>query len=296
MIAEELASRMGKSTQPEMQKLRNFVQGRPSASKLMAEVKSVERLVAEGRHPLHAAYTTAQNYLSVFAELASALRPFKNFTDIVSTAEHDYVPGWPPMSPVSVSFFTGWAFLDLPIGDSGETICTNALALGRAFGMSDDFATTLEVMGESAMGIYQHLGWKNGLVGLRDILTGQEYPCIVPSGHRGAAGELWYVRLLPPLSAAFAHGVAFTSPYVLRDTTPADWLAFFARQETKLPPQTTPEAVVRRRQAFLKRGADPNYWNEYVFLAYHDASDGAIGLHGIPDRPRSLPHGHQRRR
>jgi hypothetical protein len=37
----------------------------------MAEVKSIESLVAGGSHPLHAAYSSAQNYLSVFSELAS---------------------------------------------------------------------------------------------------------------------------------------------------------------------------------------------------------------------------------
>jgi hypothetical protein len=32
--------------------------------------------------------------------------------------------------------------------------------IGRAFGMSSDLTSTLEAMGESAMGIYQHLGWR----------------------------------------------------------------------------------------------------------------------------------------
>ena len=60
-------------------------------------------------------------------------------------------------------------------------------------------------MGGSAMGIYQHLGWQDGLVGLvglRDILDDHVYRCIVPSGYRGAKGELWYVRLLPPLTVS----------------------------------------------------------------------------------------------
>jgi hypothetical protein len=161
--------------------------------------------------------------------------------------------------------------------------------------MSADFASTLEVMGGSAMGIYQHLGWQGGLVGLRDILDGHVYRCIVPSGYRGAEGELWYVRLLPPLTEAFAHGVAFTSPYVLRNTSEADWLAFFERQERGLPPLRTPEETAPRRKALFKRGPDPNYWNEYVFLAYSSASDSAIVLYGILDRPETLPRGHQRR-
>ena len=294
-IAEGLVGGMRQSVRPGLLKLRNFVQGRPSARKLMAEVKSIESLVAGGSHPLHAVYSSAQNYLSVFSELASTLREFKEFTAVVGNAEEMYMPGWPPMSPVSVSYFTAWALLDQPVAATGETICSCAVEIGRAFGMSADFASTLEAMGGSAMGIYQHLGWRDGLVGLRDIVDNEEYRCIVPSGYRGAEGELWYVRLLPPLTEAFAHGVAFTSPYVLRGTIDKDWRAFFERQEQALPTLGSPEETARRRKALFKRRPDPNYWNECVFLAYHDASGSAIELFGIPDLPQTLPHGHQRR-
>src|SRR3954454_21346625 len=54
---------------------------------------------------------------------------------------------------------------------------------------------------------------------LAAYLDGRAHRCIVPSGHRGAKGELWYVRLLPPLDERFDHGVCFTSPYVLRGLT-----------------------------------------------------------------------------
>ena len=104
----------------------------------------------------------------------------------------------------------------------------------------------------------------------------------MPSGYRGAESELWYVRLLPPLTEAFAHGVAFTSPYILRGTIDRDWRAFFDRRERELPPLGLPDETARRRKALFKRCPDPNYWNEYVFLAYHNASDSAIELHGIP--------------
>jgi hypothetical protein len=289
-LAARLVAGMPRSVRPGVTKLRDFVQGRPSARKLLSEVKSIESLVAAGRNPLHAAYTSAQNYLSVFAELASRLREFKNFTDVVGKAEESYVPGWPPMSPVSVSFFTSWALLDLPVDATGETICACAVEIGRAFGMPDDFASVLETMGESAMGIYRHLGWRDGMVELRDILDGRIYRCIVPSGFRGVEDELWYVRLLPPLNESFEHGVAYTSPYVLRGTTEADWLAFFDRQEARLPPMPTNGENRLRRKVFFKQGPDPNYWNEYVMLAYHNASESAIELCGIPDVPRSLPH------
>jgi hypothetical protein len=275
-IAARLAAKMRRSFRPKVVKLRDFVQGRPSAHKLLAEVKSIEALVAAGHDPLHAAYLHGQNYLSVFGELASSLPEFEIYRGVVAKAEETYVPGWPPISPVSVSFFTSWALLDLPFGAANDTICYCALEIGRTFAISDDLALTLEVMGESAMGIYERLGWHDGVVDLRNIVDGHTYPCIVPSNYVGRPGELWYVRLLPPLNASFNYGVAFTSPYVLLDTTKADWLAFFDRQERTLPQPAAGYDPVIRRRAILKQGPEPSYWNEYVFLAYHEAHDGAI--------------------
>ena len=289
-IAQKLVASMRRSLRPGVVKLRDFVQGRPAARKQLAEVKSIESLVAAGRDPLHAAYLHGQNYLSVFGELASRLPEFETYRATVARAEETYVPGWPPMSPVSGSFFTCWALLDLRFGNANDTICSCALEIGQAFGISDDLALTLDVMGQSIMGIYEHHGGHDGVVALRDILNGHTYPCVVPSNYAGRPGELWFVRLLPPLNASSNYGVAFTSPYVLLDTTKADWLAYFERQE-RTPPQVgrADDPVVRRR-AILKQGPEPNYWNEYIFLAYHDAQDGAIALSGIPDIPGSLPH------
>jgi hypothetical protein len=40
----------------------------------------------------------------------------------------------------------------------------------------------------------------------------------------------------------------------------------------------------------LKDGPEPNYWNEFVFKAYHHAQSDAIFLAGIPDLEATLPH------
>ena len=40
----------------------------------------------------------------------------------------------------------------------------------------------------------------------------------------------------------------------------------------------------------LKYGPEPNYWNEFVFKAYHHHQSDAIFLAGIPDLKATLPH------
>ncbi len=41
---------------------------------------------------------------------------------------------------------------------------------------------------------------------------------------------------------------------------------------------------------FLKQGQNPNFWNEFVFKAYHHHQSDAIFLAGIPDLEATLPH------
>jgi hypothetical protein len=43
-------------------------------------------------------------------------------------------------------------------------------------------------------------------------------------------GELWYVRLLPPLEPDHAiYWIAMTTPYVLIGASKSDWIAFLKR-------------------------------------------------------------------
>ena len=42
--------------------------------------------------------------------------------------------------------------------------------------------------------------------------------------------------------------------------------------------------------SLLKYGPEPNYWNEFVFRAYHHHQGDAIFLAGIPDLKATLPH------
>lgn len=45
-----------------------------------------------------------------------------------------------------------------------------------------------------------------------------------------------------------------------------------------------------RLHQLLKFGLSTNYWNEFVFQAYHHHQAQAIFLAGIPDLKATLPH------
>ncbi len=98
---------------------------------------------------------------------------------------------------------------------------------------------------------------------------------------------MWYVRLLPPLMPKqAAYWIAMTTPYVLIETTEADWIAFLKRTMVQCD---GPNDWTRLRN-LLKFGLEPNYWNEFVFKAYHHHQHDAIFLAGIPDMKNTLPH------
>ena len=85
--------------------------------------------------PLHEVYTAAQNVSSIFAERVSVLPEFKPYYELVAKAEDEYLPSCPPMSPLTRSYFTTWAFFDVRFGPDQETISTCLIDVGELLGL-----------------------------------------------------------------------------------------------------------------------------------------------------------------
>jgi hypothetical protein len=260
--------------------LGNVVRGRALAEELQRTVVSREDLA--GFHPAHAAYVYTQNQVSVMSEQLTALPEMAAFVEIISRAEDLLMPGAPPMSPVTTSFFTCWALVDVCVGAAKETIGTTVLDVGAAFGMHPELLRLVRSMQESRMGLCVHEGVEGGLTVLREIGTDAVYRAIVPSGYVGQRGELWYVRVLPPPMGGREH-VVFTTPCVVLHPGLSDWLAYFSRA---LPKQR----VAGDHERHMKYGPTRMYWPDYVFEAYVNHRADAIYLEGLPDVPGSRSH------
>ncbi len=219
-------------------------------------------------------------------ENVSQLPEMRAFTKEVGKAEDEYLPEGPPMSPLTRSYFTSWAFFDHRIRKTTDTLASCLIDANDIIWMNPDQLEALKKLTESRMGIYEHQGWQENYVRLRELITDRESVCHVASGYRGKAGELWYIRLLPPLVPKFAtYHVAFTTPYVLIDATKKDWIDFLRRSMVGIKASSEAEAL----HWLLKFGPRMNYWNEFVLLAYHHQAN-AIYLSGIPDLKATHPH------
>ena len=251
-------------------------------------VADIQTLIERGHDPIHAAYITIQNLTSHFAEVVSQLSELEQWVHVVADAEDEYMPQGPPMSPLTASYFSFWSLYDLRIGRSKDTIAECQIAANDTIWMNEHQLDACRKLADSRMGIYEYIGRDSRCVRLRELITDDEFVCFCPSGYSGQKkGELWYVRLAPPLEPEIAsYWIVMNTPYVLVGTTTSDWLDFLRRTMIHFKASNDRQ----RLRDLLKFGLDIHYWNEFVFKGYHHHQNDAVFLTGIPDVAATLPH------
>jgi hypothetical protein len=269
--------------------LSEVLAGRRAAAELQKTTASADRLT--GFAPEHAAYVIAQNQMSIMSEQLTMLDALAPIAKVIGRAEEAYMPGGPPMSPLTTSYFTCWAFFDACHGRQHETVGDIAIAVGSELRAPQELLTLYRLMQGSRMGVFEHRGVEAGRVLLRELVSGTEHRAIVPSGYAGRAGELWYVRVLPPPAPGSA-AVVFTTPYVLVRPQLADWEKYFERVFGTVGGSERDQSLV----AHMKFGPTRDYWNDFVFEGYVDHRTDAIFLAGLPDIAESRPHSEVNRR
>ncbi|MBF0117971.1 MAG: hypothetical protein HQK79_03995 [Desulfobacterales bacterium] len=260
--------------------LTDYVKGKKTLED--GSIKDVDELVKKGLDPLHAIYVSVQNFTSAISELLSELSIFEEFYDIVTSVEEKYLKQGITQSPITKSYFTTWAFFDLCFGQDNETIGTCILDVSKELNLSSIFTDVIKIFQLSRMGIYTHCGSKGPKVLFKELLTEEEYYCHVASGYLGEKGQIWFIRVLPPLTN-FDYSVIFTTPYILK-TSKKGLSSFLARTIPKTGINIAKNALYH----FMKYGLNRNYWHEYICNAYKDSQYNAIFLSGVPDIKRNI--------
>ena len=237
-------------------------------------------------HPVHAVYASTQNLVSYLAENLSVLPEFKEYYEAVGDAEDEYMPGYPPMSPLTTSYFTHWAFFDLRLDLDRETMGTCLSDIGSEIGIHKGYIELIRILQESRMGIYSHQGLEGKSVLLYEIFTKIQYRCHVGSGYTGRKNEIWFTRIIPPPFNINDQYIVITTPYVVIETLKVDWEEYFNRTL----PRVGIDPPILAYTELMKHGLEINYWNEYIFQAYCNFSNDVIYLMGTPDKPETLPH------
>lgn len=283
-IADKLLRMMKRYSRDKVVDLAAVVSGRNYADELERTIVSPEALAKF--HSAHAAYVYAQNVVSVLSEQLTGLKEMNSFARLIGKADEEYMPSGPPMSPLTKSYFTCWAFFDACVGTGKETVGSVGIAVASTFGMHSELVRVIGLMQQSRMGIYVHQGVDKDAVLLRELVTGHSVRAISPAGYMGQKGELWYVRVLPPPFPAMREHVVFTTPYLLLKANEYEWQSYFRRTL----PDASPEARIEAYENHMKYGPSRKYWHEFVMDAYVNFRSEVIYLTGLPDVPASLPY------
>lgn len=231
-------------------------------------------------------YSLVQNWALDMMSMMQELPELDPLMAVVETAQDDYMPDYPPMSPVTLTFFWPWMIYDLRAYGKGETFTAILLSLGREFEMDPVFLDVLGTLSESRLGLHVHEGWRDGRVLLRELVGGALRCCDTGSNYKGAAGELWLARVLPPPRPDMPHALVISTPYVVQRPDLGQWQAYLQRTlgDTKTGDGQAAYANL------MKYGPFTNYWAEYVFQAYANYNANAIYILGLPDVDASRPH------
>ena len=293
-IANQILSQFTASRGSDVVPLGDFLASKRRSETYHSEMRDVQARLRGSYDPVHAVYIAAQNLVAIFSEELTRLPELQPFVQVVSAAESVYRPDGPPFSPLTRSHFTSWAFFDVTFGPDAETLASLIQDLGRDLCLDPEMLDTIDSMGRSRMGVYQQSGDRSGRVLLRDLADGCEYDCYAGTGYQGEAGQLWYVRLMPPLSSS-GYSVVFTTPYILTSSREA-WQSFINRALPQLLAPPKPRPLSQAVHDLFKRGLHVNYWNEFIFQAYVGSQGDAIFLAGVPDAEGRLSPGHQENR
>lgn len=288
-IATKVSKKLKKAKANKVVELGEYRKQKRDVEALFNEVKTTADAVESGQDPLHAVYTHAQNLLSVLAEVLQEIPEpaLARFWNTIESAQEEYQPGGPPMSPLTNSYYNCWLLFDVAVGLQKETLTTIIIDLAKQLGLHQKMVEVFQHMQNSRMGIYEYLGNENGKVLLRELTKDEVISCICPAGHQGQQkGELWFVRILPPVFDLFDYSLVFTTPYILLNPGTEHWLGYLERTISKKKTRTTASSL----ESLMKYGLSDGYWNEYVHQAYVNFKPELVYLEGLPDVGKSRPH------
>ena len=72
--------------------------------------------------PLFQRYMEVHNFVGGITEVLVELKPCLRFQRVFDEASEIYMPGGPPLSPITHSFFQHWSLFDLQLGRSKESM------------------------------------------------------------------------------------------------------------------------------------------------------------------------------
>jgi hypothetical protein len=235
--------------------------------------------------PLYAAYMHAirvfYNIFMAISEGSSFSNKFDTLIETIENLEEIYMPDGPPLSPLSMSYFSSWSYFDLSLDEERETLIDVVRAVLDNGNENPD--KLFENLSESYTCFFVIIGIDGKIFQLREFFTNKEYDVFLPTNYKWQKGDIVYTRILPSPIKKVNYCSSIMTPYKVNGSID-EWMLFFKRHIKNK------ENANKEYYKFMKYGPSQNYWNEYIMDAYNGYNSDVIFLTGIPDLPKTLPH------
>jgi hypothetical protein len=156
-IAEKIIAELTEFIGEKVIDIRDIKKAKIRADELEATISSEKELAR--LDPLHAVYVYGQNKMSVLVEQLAELPVMLELAEAYSLAEQEYMPSGPPMSPLTHSYFSCWAFFDLCVGSMRESFGSIAIEVCKSLDVDKGLIRIFKKMQASRMGFYVHEGF-----------------------------------------------------------------------------------------------------------------------------------------
>lgn len=215
----------------------------------------------------------------------------------------EYMPGYPPISPLTDSFFYSGMHLSYRFGADHETAAEIIQQVLQQWKVESRCLDMLRRLRSSRTGIFETIEVHGGSILVRELVTKREFLLCPSAGYSGQPGELRFSRVAIPAEAAGETFFEVTTPYILVGCDAAAWTDYLS---SEIPPTASrrdplcgleADSVVLPHSdladglsALFEDDCGVMSWNDYIMDGYLNYQKPAIFLTGIPNRPETLPH------
>jgi hypothetical protein len=215
----------------------------------------------------------------------------------------EYMPGYPPISPVTDSHFYCSTYMSYRFGVEHETAAEIIRKVFQEWDVDQRGIESLRRLCCSRSGIFETRAVSPGRTLVRELVTDREFFLYPSAGYPGRPGELRFSRVAIPAEVTGDTFFEVTTPYILTGVDAGEWTEYL---QSDIPDVATrrdplcgpdPERVVLphsdiadRLAALFEDDCGVMLWNDFIMDGYSNYQKSAIFLTGIPNRPETLPH------
>jgi len=261
-------------------------------NKLKEDLKILKNETDDKQYSLYLFYTARfSDFVTHMLEIPSL--SVKKINKILDELEDQFHPAYPPLSPISDSYYNTWSLFDLKISGEKETLASCFYDCMKLVKGADTLMLRLALNASlSKMEFFEQISTAKPIrapslysVQLKNIYTDEIINLYNNTGFEGEIGYIWYTRVLPS-PCGYSYYSSLNTPYIFRNTEKEKLLRFIENTLPKIKPSKTNDSYFE----LMKFGLNKMFWPTFIFESYSNYDGGAIYLQGTPDDPLSRPH------